>query len=84
MTLSKQERVQAVLEGETVDRPPISVWRHFYDRETTSQGLVESMLGFQRQYDWDFMKVNPRAQYHVEDWAPHSSTPQTPTRARPR
>ena len=68
MTLSKQERVQAVLEGETVDRPPISVWRHFYDKETTSQGLVESMLGFQRQYDWDFMKVNPRAQYHVEDW----------------
>ena len=68
MTLAKQERIQAVLEGETVDRPPISVWRHFYDKETTSQGLVESMLGFQRQYDWDFMKVNPRAQYHVEGW----------------
>ena len=68
MTLTKQERVQAALEGETVDRPPISTWRHFYDKETTVQGLVESMLGFQRQYDWDFMKVNPRAQYHVEDW----------------
>ena len=68
MTLTKRERVQAVLEGETADRPPISVWRHFYDKETTVQGLVESMLGFQRQYDWDFMKVNPRAQYHVEDW----------------
>lgn len=32
------------------------------------EGLVDAMLGFQRQYDWDFMKVNPRAYYHVEDW----------------
>ena len=26
------------------------------------------MLDFQRTYDWDFMKVNPRACYHVEPW----------------
>ena len=78
MTLAKQERIQAVLEGETVDRPPISVWRHFYDKETTSQGLVESMLGFQQQYEWDFMKVNPRAQYHVEDWGATFQYPADP------
>ena len=78
MTLTKQERVQAVLEGETVDRPPVSVWRHFYDKETTVQGLVESMLGFQRRYDWDFMKVNPRAQYHVEDWGATFQYPADP------
>ncbi len=79
MTLTKRERVQAVLEGETVDRPPISVWRHFYDKETTVQGLVDSMLGFQRQYDWDFMKVNPRAQYHVEDWGATFRYPADPS-----
>lgn len=78
MTPTKQERVQAVLEGETIDRPPVSVWRHFYDKETTVQGLVESMLGFQRQYDWDFMKVNPRAQYHVEDWGATFQYPADP------
>ena len=79
MTLTKQERVQAALEGETVDRPPISVWRHFYDKETTVQGLVESMLGFQRHHNWDFMKVNPRAQYHVEDWGATFQYPADPT-----
>ena len=68
MALSKRERVQAALAGEQPDRPPVSMWRHFYDVETTSQGLVDSIMGFQRRYDWDFMKVNPRAQYHVEDW----------------
>jgi uroporphyrinogen decarboxylase len=26
------------------------------------------MLGFQRAFGFDFMKVNPRAAYHVEDW----------------
>lgn len=66
--MTHQERVNATLAGEPVDRPPVSMWRHFYDREQNVAGLVEAMLDFQRQFDWDFMKVNPRASYHVEDW----------------
>ncbi len=26
------------------------------------------MIAFQKKYDWDFMKVNPRASYHIEGW----------------
>src|SRR5437868_4890363 len=26
------------------------------------------MLAFHKKYDWDWMKVNPRASYHVEGW----------------
>jgi uroporphyrinogen decarboxylase len=66
--MSKRERVAAALRGEPVDRPPISFWRHFFDRETSAAGLAEAMLGFQQAYDWDFMKVNPRACYHAEPW----------------
>jgi uroporphyrinogen decarboxylase len=44
------------------------MWRHFFDQETSAEGLAEAMLSFQRRYDWDFMKVNPRASYHAEDW----------------
>ena len=62
------ERVRAALRGDEVDRPPISAWRHFYQKENSVEGLAEAMLGFQRQHDWDFMKVNPRANYHAEDW----------------
>lgn len=62
------ERVRAALRGDEVDRPPISVWRHFYQKENSIEGLAEAMLGFQQQHDWDFMKVNPRANYHAEDW----------------
>jgi uroporphyrinogen decarboxylase len=66
--MNKRERVRAALQGESVDRPPISFWRHFFEKETSAAGLAEAMLGFQRGYDWDFMKVNPRACYHAEPW----------------
>lgn len=67
-TMSKKERVKAALQGKEVDRPPVSFWRHFFEKETSAEGLAEAMLGFQNRFDWDFMKVNPRACYHVEDW----------------
>lgn len=66
--MSHRERVRASLAGEETDRPPVSMWRHFFEDETSAEGLAEAMLGFQRRYDWDFMKVNPRASYHAEDW----------------
>jgi uroporphyrinogen decarboxylase len=62
------ERVRAALKGEDVDHVPVSMWRHFFARETSAESLAEAMLGFQNRFDWDFMKVNPRASYHVEDW----------------
>ena len=62
------ERVRAALRGEDVDRPPASMWRHFFGQETTAEGMSQAMIAFQRRFDWDFMKVNPRASYHCEDW----------------
>ncbi len=66
--MTHRERVQAALRGQDVDRVPISMWRHFFDRETSPEGLAEAMLAFRSRFDWDFMKVNPRASYHAEGW----------------
>jgi uroporphyrinogen decarboxylase len=66
--LSHRERIAALLAGETPDRFAASIWRHFFHRESTIDGLVEAMVQFQKQCDWDFMKINPRADYHIEDW----------------
>lgn len=66
--MNHRERVLACLSGEDVDRPPASMWRHFYEAENSADTLAMEMIGFQRQFDWDFMKVNPRASYHAEDW----------------
>ena len=59
--LSHRERIEAIMRGETPDRPAISLWRHFYHLESTAKGLAEAMLEYQKKYDWDFMKINPRA-----------------------
>ena len=66
--LAKRERLARTVEGRSVDRLPVALWRHFYAAETSREGLVEAMRGWQKTYDWDFLKINPRASYHVEDW----------------
>ena len=67
-SLSHKERIQNLLASESIDRTPVSFWRHFYHREYDTQSLAEAMLYFQDKFDWDFMKVNPRASYHVQPW----------------
>ena len=66
--MNKRERVDAAVRGAGVDHPPISFWGHSYLKEWTAPELAEAMLDNYRAYDWDYMKVNPRASYHVEDW----------------
>lgn len=66
--MKKKERVDAALRNQGVDRPPVSLWRHFYECEQSAEDLAGAMLSFHRKYDWDWMKVNPRASYHVEGW----------------
>jgi len=65
---SHRERIEMTMGGEIPDRPAISVWRHFYHRESSAEMLAGAMLAFQEKFDWDFMKINPRASFHVEDW----------------
>lgn len=66
--MNSRERIQTLLAGDKPDRPAVTAWRHFYHRETTAEGLAGAMVEFQERFDWDLMKINPRASYHVEDW----------------
>jgi uroporphyrinogen decarboxylase len=66
--ISSRERVWATLRGEPVDRPPVSFWGHLYHRESSAADLVDHTLERQREYRWDWVKLNPRKHYHVEDW----------------
>lgn len=66
--MNKKERVDAALRGDPVDRVPVSLWGHDFEREWGAQSLMEAMVESFTRYDWDFLKVNPRACYHVEGW----------------
>jgi uroporphyrinogen decarboxylase len=66
--MNKKERVDAALRGDAVDRVPASMWGHDFEREWSAHGLAEAMVENFNRYDWDYLKVNPRACYHVEGW----------------
>jgi uroporphyrinogen decarboxylase len=58
----------AIANGSVPDRPPVSFWRHFYHLENEPRALADAMLGFHREFGWDWIKLNPRASYHLEGW----------------
>ena len=64
--MNRFERLQAAVAGGPVDRVPVSAWGHFYNEETTAEGLADVMVRFQKTFDWDFLKIHARASYHVE------------------
>ncbi len=66
--LSRRDRVMATVAGDPVDRPAMSFWGHFYDREQTALDLAQATLEFRARHDWDFVKLNPRGSYHGEGW----------------
>ncbi len=66
--MTPRERVWAALQGGDLDRPPVSFWGHVYHRESSARELVEATLERQREFGWDWIKLNPRKHYHVEPW----------------
>lgn len=67
MTTHK-ERIQACLNDESLDRPPVALWRHFPVDDQNSRLLAEATLNFQRLYDFDLVKVTPASSFCVKDW----------------
>jgi uroporphyrinogen decarboxylase len=65
---TKRERVDAALRGEAPDRVPVAAWRHFVPEERAAESLAEASLRFFDEFDWDWLKVNPRATYYAEAW----------------
>jgi uroporphyrinogen decarboxylase len=68
-TWNKKKRFEAVMNNKVSDRPLVSAWRHFTEFEHSGpRVLADVLLYFQKTYDWDFIKVNPRAVYYHEAW----------------
>ena len=82
-TMTKKERVRAALAGTAADRPPASLWGHDYLREWSPRELADATLEQYRAYDWDFVKLNPRATYFAEAWGNTYRRPDAPHRPEP-
>ena len=65
---TKKERLQAAIKGEIADRPAVALWRHFPVDDQDPKALAEATAAFQRDYDFDFIKVTPASSYCIRDW----------------
>jgi uroporphyrinogen decarboxylase len=68
MTLTHRERLQACLNGEQIDRPPVALWRHFPVDDQSPETLAAATLNFQNIYDFDLVKVTPASSFCLKDW----------------
>jgi hypothetical protein len=58
----------AALRGEPVDRVPLSFWQHNFATENAVDGFVAETLRLAREFDWDYLKPQSRAQCFAEAW----------------
>lgn len=77
--MQKKERVKAALGGKPVDRPPISIWKHFPAADRDPMQLAQAHVSFQKQFDLDFIKLTPYDSYPVHDWGCEIRFFETPT-----
>ncbi len=66
--ITKRERLEAAIAGQVADRPPVALWRHFPVDDQDPGSLAEACLAFQREYDFDFLKITPASSYCLVDW----------------
>ena len=68
MSISHRERMQTCLNGEKTDRPPVALWRHFPVDDQNPNTLATATLNFQKNYDFDLVKVTPASSFCIRDW----------------
>jgi uroporphyrinogen decarboxylase len=66
--MTNRDRVMAALRGEPVDRVPLSFWMHDFAAENSVDGFVAETLRLARQFQWDYLKPQSRAQCFAEAW----------------
>lgn len=65
--ITHKQRLQAVLEGKVLDRPPVSLWGpHFNLEDRHAKDFALASINYQNSYDFDFIKVMPNGVYFTE------------------
>ena len=81
-SMTHWERVEAALKGDAVDRPPVSLWRHWPGEDNTAEGLAAATVKWQKAHDFDLIKFMPTGTYSVEDWGAVTTYAHNPSGTR--
>lgn len=63
--MNRRERFLAAVEGREPDRPPVTCWVHFLSDHLSGEDTAELHLKFQREYDWDVVKLMNDYRYPI-------------------
>lgn len=66
--MHKRERLEKTIVGETTDRVPVVLWRHWPGDDQRAVDFAQATLHFQQQWDFDFVKVTPANTYSLVDY----------------
>jgi uroporphyrinogen decarboxylase len=66
--ITHRQRLEKCLTGEEPDQIPIALWRHFPVDDQAPDSLAAAVIGFQRRYDFDLVKVTPASSFCIKDW----------------
>jgi uroporphyrinogen decarboxylase len=67
--LTHTERMKACLADDAaLDRTPAALWRHFPVDDQAPETLAAAVVHFQREYDFDLVKVTPASSFCIKDW----------------
>ncbi len=66
--MRKRERLERAIAGDNVDRIPVALWRHWPGDDQRSADLARSVIDFQHDYNWDFVRVMPSQNFQVIDY----------------
>ena len=67
-SLDRRSEFRALLRGESSRRFLTAAWQHFVGEEYDPVRFATATVDFTRTWDWDWVKINPRAVYYSEAW----------------
>lgn len=70
--MNKRPRLETLIAGERADRPGVALWRHWPGDDQLPEELARSTIDWQRQFDFDFVKVTPDSNFCVGGWGADS------------
>ena len=68
MELTHRQRLERTLSREKPDRTPVAFWHHFPVDDQAPETLAKATLSFQKQFDFDLVKVMPPSSFCLKDW----------------
>ena len=68
MELTHRQRLEQSLSGEKPDRTPVAFWHHFPVDDQHPETLAKATLAFQKQFDFDLVKIMPPSSFCLKDW----------------